>query len=225
MLINIVWQTAYVRHLAKKMLRKMHWVADAEWQRNTFFPALETRQWPHKTREAKARASKWNSRGVKLVLSLHHLSSIGVLHLQQLSGQLVHHGNLGGCSVHLMVKAVKAVFHDGQLLYIVCHHDGGQELLLRIKGNRQLSNQYTSSAKDTPKACKSVLGLKHTVNYFKKKENKIANNHALLRKTTTSFLLSHGFQYAFLSTCVKKPALLCCWNCSIQSLSHAWCAE
>ena len=150
MLVNIVWQTANVRHLAKKMLKKTHWVADTEWQFKNKFPALETRHWPHKTRETKARASKWNSRGVKLVLSLHHLSSVGVLHLQQLSGQLVHHGNLGGCSIHLMVKAVKAVFHDGQLLYIVCHHDGGQELLLHIKGNRHSCQISTPPQQKTP---------------------------------------------------------------------------
>jgi hypothetical protein len=85
---------------------------------------------------------------IELVLSLHDLCSVGVLHLQQLSCQLVDHRHLGGCGIHLVVKAVETVLHDGQLLHVIRHHDGRQELLLQVTQTTKMFNTFKKKKKE-----------------------------------------------------------------------------
>merc|ERR550539_800368 len=68
--------------------------------------------------------------GVELVLPVNDLLGAGVVNMQELSGQLVHHGNTAGVGVHFSVKTVKSVLHNLTVLDILAGDHRVQHLLL-----------------------------------------------------------------------------------------------
>merc|ERR550539_1616864 len=70
--------------------------------------------------------------GVELVLPVNDLLGAGVVNMQELSGQLVHHGNTAGVGVHFSVESVKSVFHNLTILDILPGDHRVQHLLLLL---------------------------------------------------------------------------------------------
>ncbi|CAN8000300.1 unnamed protein product [Ixodes hexagonus] len=71
---------------------------------------------------------------VEGVLFLQHLLRVGVLHVEQLSSQLVHHGHPRRAAVHLLLKALEAVAHHLRVLCVARQHHALQHLVLLGKG-------------------------------------------------------------------------------------------